>query len=495
MSKRIKDLEKLVKHYADLVAQDRKKHDTRGLDPGREGDTTLNQSELSDHWFRLEKAREAEKRSQQKRKERAQEPGLPFGRLPKGKMKMTESDEALDEACLSKSLKHQLKARIDKKMDQRQVKSLGGLEEDKTLLRNRPMIDKKSPRYHERMAKKMKSSQEVDGWSDSQSQRQEYHEGEYKRLVGKPIEYGKIKESLVDLVTSKKYEDANGLIRERLENIVRAKLFEVKKMVAAKLDKSDSPPFEPDKEKSTPWTSPGSKAKHLAQAEMKKRIKKSLKEGDVVKFEPGKRKPGPEKTTPVGARGAYLLPRRPGGKPINPDTVNRFYKALAGPENADDKNKKVDESVKSAINKVVRKLAAPQRAAKLMKKLRGQERLNKVEGDHQNFVSALWIKNYDPSKNDEPTTPGDMSAKEYNASSLKKSKDAAEKSWAHSNRASDLYHRQKKIKGMFNKKRDLEEGKIKDLVTKDQERSLSPDEAKKLAALKKAKSVRWEGKK
>lgn len=190
------------------------------------------------------------------------------------------------------------------------------------------------------------------------------------------------------------------MIKEALEKIIERKLFEMKKIVSAKMDKDD-PPFTPDKEKSTPWTSPASKAKHMARAEMKKRIKKTLKEGVVVKFDPSKKKDKPEKKGPIGAKGAYLLPQS-----------DRFYKALAGPH----KDSIKEEAAKPIIGKPTSTKPQPQ----------------------PNPWSSVFQED-----------------------GLKK-----------------------KVK------KKIEEGKIKDLVTKDQEGSLSSDEKKKMDALKKANKLR-----
>ena len=47
-----------------------------------------------------------------------------------------------------------------------------------------------------------------------------------------------------------------------------------------KKDDDDTPPFDADKKKSTPWTSPASKAKHLARNAMKDMVKKAAKKVD-----------------------------------------------------------------------------------------------------------------------------------------------------------------------------------------------------------------------
>jgi hypothetical protein len=47
-----------------------------------------------------------------------------------------------------------------------------------------------------------------------------------------------------------------------------------------KKDDDDTPPFDADKKKSTPWTSPSSKAKHLARNAMKDMVKKTAKKVD-----------------------------------------------------------------------------------------------------------------------------------------------------------------------------------------------------------------------
>lgn len=76
-------------------------------------------------------------------------------------------------------------------------------------------------------------------------------------LTEEIVKEGAIKRALID--------------REEKERLAK------RKAAGLKNDDDDTPPFDADKKKSTPWTSPSSKAKHLARNAMKDMIKKTKK--------------------------------------------------------------------------------------------------------------------------------------------------------------------------------------------------------------------------
>lgn len=101
---------------------------------------------------------------------------------------------------------------------------------------------------------------------------------------------------LIDKIINKNFDLAEEMLNTQLYSIVESKLNEKKKMCAAGMtdypdlpksvqklrrgltEEDDEPPFEADKEKSTPWTSAKSKAKQLARKAMKAQKEKVKKE-------------------------------------------------------------------------------------------------------------------------------------------------------------------------------------------------------------------------